>query len=263
MSGVMRSHDSLSQDSVRSAVARDALLSRSRACRMRTGEVISISLMEYEAALRLQWRLRDERIAESRPDTLVLVEHEPVMTLGRTTKHAHWHGQADAFTQRGIQVRESERGGSVTYHGPGQVVAYPVLMLRDFCSGPKAYVSLLEEVVIRVLAEWGITGYRAEKSPGIWVRDPTHADGAPAKIAFMGVKITRGVTTHGFALNVTVNLEPFHSIMPCGIEGCRVTSMTVVLDGACEPGVVREQIARHVGDVFGLAWRESRYAGPV
>ncbi len=230
-----------------------------RARPMRAGEMIPIPLMAYEDACRLQWRLRDERIAERRPDTLVLLEHEPVMTLGRTTKPAHWKGQTDAFTCRGIPVRESERGGSVTYHGPGQVVGYPVLMLRSFCSGPKMYVRMLEDVVIRVLAEWGIAGYRVDKLPGVWVRDPTHADGAFAKIAALGVKITRGgVTMHGFALNVTVNLEPFHSILPCGIEGCRVTSMAVVLGGACETDTVRAQITRHFGDVFGLEWTTSR-----
>ncbi len=255
----MRHHDSVSQHSAQSAVKRDAMIHRhqARACPIRTGEVVSIARMEYEAARRLQWRLRDERIAERRPDTLIILEHEPVMTLGRTTKPAHWHGQTDTFARRGIPVRQCERGGSVTYHGPGQVVGYPVLRLRNFCSGPKMYVHLLEEVVIRVLAEWGITGCRVDTLPGVWVRDPTHADGALAKIAAMGVNITRGVTTHGFALNVTVNLEPFHDILPCGIEGCRVTSMTAILDGACEPGAVREQIARHFGDVFGLRWRES------
>ena len=238
------------------------MIHREHARPIRTGEVVSIALMEYEAARCLQWRLRDERIAERRPDTLIILEHEPVMTLGRTTKPSHWHQQTNTFTQRGIQVRESERGGSVTYHGPGQVVGYPVLLLRNFCSGPKAYVRLLEEVIIRVLAEWKITGHRVEKLPGVWVRDPTHADGALAKIASMGVNITRGVTTHGFALNVTVNLAPFQDILPCGIEGCRVTSMTVVLNGMCEPGIVREQIARHFGDVFGLRWRESLKGGP-
>ena len=260
---VMRHRGSLSQHPARSAVERDAMMHRERTYPIRTGELVSIALMEYEAARCLQWRLRDERIAESRPDTLVILEHEPVMTLGRTTKPSHWHQQTNTFAHRGIQVRESERGGSVTYHGPGQIVGYPVLRLRNFCSGPKVYVRLLEEVVIRVLAEWGIAGYRVEKLPGVWVRDPTHADGALAKIASMGVHIARGVTTHGFALNVTVNLAPFHDILPCGIEGCRVTSMAVVLDGMCEPGAVRKQIARHFGNVFGLQWRESPQVGPL
>ncbi len=248
-----------------SGAARDVMMREARARPARAGEVVSMGLMEYEAARRLQWRLRDERIAERRPDTLVILEHEPVLTLGRTTKPAHWQrdGRTDTCALRGLPVRKSERGGSVTYHGPGQVVGYPVLKLRNVCPGPKVYVRLLEEVVIRVLAEWGIAGRRVETLPGVWVRDPTHADGAPAKIAAMGVHLSRGVTMHGFALNATVDLEPFRSILPCGIEGCRVTSMDVVLDGMGEPGAVREQIARHFGDVFGLEWRESRHEHPV
>ena len=111
--------------------------------------------MEYEAARQFQWRLHDERLADVRPDTLVLLEHEPVMTLGRTTKHAHWNGLHAVPGARDLRVIESERGGSVTYHGPGQIVGYPIVRLRQFCAGPKAYVRMLEEVLIRVLSKWG------------------------------------------------------------------------------------------------------------
>ena len=122
------------------------------------GVVLSIPLMEYEAARQLQWRLHDERLADCRPDTLVLLEHEPVLTLGRTTKDAHWHGLHALPGVRGLRVIASQRGGSVTYHGPGQVVGYPIVRLRHFCAGPKAYVRMLEQVLIRVLSAWGITG---------------------------------------------------------------------------------------------------------
>ena len=228
----------------------------------RSGVVVSIPLMEYEAARRLQWRLHDERLAESRPDTLVLLEHESVITLGRTTKNAHWNGQRTVPGHRGLRVVDSERGGSVTYHGPGQVVGYPIVRIRQFCAGPKAYVRMLEEVLIRVLSEWGIKGYRAEKFVGVWVNDPADPAGPLAKIAAMGVKIARGVTMHGFALNVTVDLEPFAGIVPCGIEGCRVTSMAEVLRGQVDPEAVRRQIARCFADVFGLEWKESPLQAP-
>ena len=224
--------------------------------------MLSIPLLDYEAARRLQWRLHDERLADRRPDTLVLLEHEPVMTLGRTTKTAHWHGLRAAPGARGFRVIECERGGSVTYHGPGQIVGYPVVRLRQFCAGPKAYVRMLEEVLIRVLAEWGITGYRTDRFVGVWVNDPDDPDGPPAKIAAIGVKIARGVTLHGFALNVTVDLRPFAGIVPCGIEGCRVTSMTEVLRTEVAPGDVRRQIVRCFGDVFGLEWRDSPLQAP-
>lgn len=228
----------------------------------RPGVVLSIPLMEYEAARQLQWRLHDERFENVRPDTLVLLEHEPVMTLGRTTKHAHWNRVHAVSGDRGLRVIESERGGSVTYHGPGQVVGYPIVKLRQFCAGPKAYVRMLEEVLIRVLSKWGIKGYRVEKFAGIWVNDPTDPAGPSAKIAAMGVKIARGVTLHGFALNVTVALAPFAGIVPCGIDGCRVTSMAEVLRGEVELHEVRRQIARCFGDVFGLEWQDSPLQAP-
>jgi len=223
---------------------------------MRTGVLVSIPCLDYEAGRQLQGRLLGERIEKSRPDTLVLVEHEPVLTLGRTTKKEHWGGQADALREKGLHVVESERGGSVTYHGPGQIIGYPILKLRSFCSGPKAYMRMLEEVIIRVLAEWGIEGQRAEKFVGVWVRDPKNPKGPLAKIAAMGVKISRGVTMHGFALNVMVDLEPFQYIVPCGIQGCQVTSMAEVLGMEPDLEKVREQIAHHFSVVFGIKWTE-------
>ena len=233
--------------------------SPSRPC-CRPGVVLSIPLMDYDASRRLQWRLHDERLADVRPDTLVLLEHEPVLTLGRTTKDAHWNGLYTEPGNRGLRVIESERGGSVTYHGPGQVVGYPIVRLRQFCAGPKAYVRMLEEVLIRVLAQWGINGARVNKFPGVWVNDPADPDGPPAKIAAIGVKIARGVTLHGFALNVTVDLEPFAGIVPCGIEGCRVTSMAEVLRREVELHEVRHRIAQCFGEVFGLEWQDSPLA---
>lgn len=228
----------------------------------RRGVVLSIPMMDYEAARRLQWRLHEERLADCRPDTLVLLEHEPVMTLGRTTKIAHWSGLNRASGPRGIRVIESERGGSVTYHGPGQIVGYPIVRLRQYCAGPKAYVRMLEEVLIRVLAEWGITGYRSDRFVGVWVNDPADPLGPPAKIAAIGVKIARGVTLHGFALNATVDLAPFAGIVPCGIDDCRVTSMAHLLRRQVELHDVRGRIAQQFGNVFGLAWQDSLLQAP-
>ena len=117
-----------------------------------------------------------------------------------------------------------DRGGSITYHGPGQVVGYPILKLSSYCAGPKQYVRKLEEVVIHTLLRWGIAGYRMEKKPGVWVRW-NHAD---AKIAAIGVRIDHGVTIHGFALNVDLDLSPFSYILPCGLAQCHITSMAEV-----------------------------------
>jgi lipoate-protein ligase B len=246
---------------------------------------------DYHAVLELQRELCHERFEEGRPDTLILVEHQPVFTLGRRSKPEHWGGDGASLKRMGYDVYEVERGGSVTYHGPGQIVGYPILRLRDFCPGPKVYVRMLEEVLIRVLAEWGIKGHRAEKWRGVWVYHdaspltPTLSPGVgegiretPSlvssppfggrgegeggllsgylrKIAAIGVRITHGVTMHGFALNVNIDLKPFELITPCGIEGCEVTSMQMVLGKSVDMAEVRKQTTRHFGEVFGLEWK--------
>jgi lipoate-protein ligase B len=210
--------------------------------------LLNYDRLDYASAWDLQHRLVEERVAARRPDTLVLLEHGPVYTIGRRGQEAHWRGDEASLRTAGYPVYRVERGGSVTYHGPGQIVGYPILALARFCPGPKAYMRHLEEVLIRTLAGWGIEGRRIEKFPGVWVGDE------PAKIAAMGVRIVQGVTMHGFALNVTVELEPFHRIIPCGIVGCRVTSMAAVLDAPVDGGLVRRRIAEQFADVFGLEW---------
>jgi lipoyl(octanoyl) transferase len=205
----------------------------------------------YAQAWALQHQLVEERVADRRPDTLLLLEHEPVFTVGRTGKDEHWQELA----AEGLPVHRVERGGSVTYHGPGQLVGYPIVRLSDHCPGSKAYVHLLEEVIIRTLAEWGITGRRVEKLPGVWV------GGEPdEKIAAIGVRIDRGITMHGFALNVDPDLAPFGRITPCGIAGCRVTSMAARLGRPVDMKLVRRQVAGHFGQLFDLDWTEQERA---
>ena len=201
----------------------------------------------------MQRRLVEERAENRRIDTLVLLEHEPVFTVGRRTKAEHVGGDEEALRKQGYSVYAVERGGSITYHGPGQVVGYPIVCLGDFCSGPKVYVGMLQEVLIRVLDEWGIVARSRDQFPGVWVED---ANNQIFKIAAMGVRITRGVTMHGFSLNVNVDLEPFELVTPCGIEGCQVISMTKLLGTSVESMFVREKIADHFGEVFGLEWKE-------
>lgn len=203
--------------------------------------------LDYAAAWDLQRRLVEERVADRRPDTLVLVEHEPVFTVGRSGRAAHW-GEEQVLREAGYALYHVERGGSATYHGPGQIVGYPILRLSRFCPGPKAYVRLLEDVLIRTLADWGIAGQRVERLPGVWVGEE------PAKIAALGVRIVNGVTMHGFALNVTVDLAPFHRIVPCGITGCRVTSMAALLGEPVAAPLVRRTIAEKFAEVFELDW---------
>lgn len=222
------------------------------------GTLISYDRLEYGTAWELQRGLVAERIADQRPDTLLLLQHEPVFTVGRSGQEAHWGGNEEALRESGYPVYRVERGGSITYHGPGQIVGYPILRLGRFCPGPKSYMRLLEEVLIRTLADWGITGRRIDRLPGVWV------GGDPAeKIAAMGVRILRGVTMHGFALNVTVDLSPFSRVVPCGIAGCRVTSMAALLGRPVEIFMVQRRIAEMFGEVFGLEWTERVPSGAI
>ena len=215
----------------------------------RPGVLLSYDQLDYGTAWDLQGVLVEERIADRRPDTLVLLEHEPVYTIGRTGQEAHWGGDERNLRDAGYPVFRVERGGSVTYHAPGQIVGYPILRLGHFCSGPKAYMRLLEEVVIRTLAEWGIAGRRIDKLTGVWVEQ-----GNMVKIASMGVRVARGVTMHGFALNVMLDIAPFGRIVPCGIAGCRVTTMAALLGRPIDVSLVRRRIAAVFAAVFGLEW---------
>lgn len=211
--------------------------------------LLCCSLLPYERAWHLQQTHHAARAADRCHDLLLLVEHPPVYTVGRTTQDHHWPGDARLLQLTGVPVVRTERGGSITYHGPGQAVGYPILRLTDHCAGPKAYVRRLEAVLIDTLAEWGITAHRREGLPGVWV-----GGDHPSKIASIGVRISHGVTMHGFALNVSMDLAPFSSIVPCGIADCRVTSMAALLGSAPELPVVQQRIAAHFAERFHLTW---------
>ncbi len=219
------------------------------------GRVLAFPHLLYAEAWKLQQSLATQRLENRRPDTLVLTEHEPVLTLGRTTKPEHWEPHWPDLRDKGIHLHQTDRGGSVTYHGPGQLIGYPILRLRNFCPGPKVYVQKLEEVLIRALAEWGIVGCRHELFRGVWVRtSATRLE----KIASIGVRISRGVTMHGFALNVNADLQPFTLLAPCGIEGCIMTSMARELGTSIDLVRVREHVVQHFGEVFGITWLKNR-----
>ena len=204
----------------------------------------------YAEALTLQKQLQEERTAERQGDVLLLLEHSPVYTLGRSTQPAHWDCGGEFLRRTGASLQSVDRGGSITYHGPGQIVGYPILKLSHYCSGPKQYVRKLEEVLIHTLLRWGIEGYRFEKKPGVWVRR-NHAD---AKIAAIGVRIDHGVTIHGFALNVDLDLSPFSYIMPCGLTQGHITSMAEVRQSAVSSSVVAQQMAQEFGRIFNIQW---------
>ncbi|MBU6433632.1 MAG: lipoyl(octanoyl) transferase LipB, partial [Nitrospirae bacterium] len=204
----------------------------------------------YAEAWTLQKQLQEERIAERQRDMLLLLEHLPVYTLGRSTRSTHWDCGEEVLCRAGATLQSVDRGGSITYHGPGQVVGYPILKLSRYCSGPKQYVRKLEEVLIHTLSRWGIEGYRLEKKPGVWVRW-NHAD---AKIAAIGVRIDHGVTIHGFALNVDLDLSPFSHIMPCGLAQCYITSMAEIRQSAVSSSVIAQQVAQEFARTFNIQW---------
>jgi len=218
------------------------------------GKLLNFPMTKFETAWAYQRALVQKRIEGRIPDHLLLLEHHPVFTLGRSTKSHHWSGDREGWLQQGIEICEIERGGSVTYHGPGQVVGYPILVLRRYSPGPKVYVGMLEEVLIRVLADWGIKGERREKFPGVWIQGAAQT---VQKIAVIGVKIKMGITMHGFALNANVDLSPFQKIVPCGIEGCVVTSMEKELGTVVDMDRVRKHLADHFSQVFGIEWKEN------
>ena len=216
------------------------------------GTLVLCERLTYAAAWKLQRACQTGRAADRCRDLLLLMEHDPVFTAGRTTDERHWPGEKHLTQQTGIPVNQTERGGSITYHGPGQIIGYPILRLSGHCAGPKAYVHRLEEILISILAEWGISGYRLERLPGVWV-----GSSRPSKIAFIGVRISQGITTHGFALNVSMDLTPFSYIVPCGIADCRVITMADILGTAPDVRAVQQRIATVFAERFHLSWAET------
>lgn len=216
------------------------------------GQVLDLGLTDYREACRLQMDVHQARVEDLIGETLLVTEHFPVYTLGRTARAEHVGGGGPREVINGIPVHASDRGGSVTYHGPGQLVGYPILKLRDHCAGPKAYVARLEETLIRALATVGVTSGRRSGTPGVWVDD--------RKIAAVGVRIAQGVTRHGFALNVVNDLTPFSAIVPCGLAGCRVTSVANETDSAVGPDQVLRAVVQAFQEVFGFALAEGNVA---
>jgi lipoate-protein ligase B len=223
---------------------------------LKNGTLLSIPSLPFVESLEIQQGLVDRRCEDQQLDTLILTEHEPVLTLGRTTKPEHWEPHWPELQAKNISLHQTNRGGSVTYHGPGQLIGYPILRLRNFCPGPKIYVQKLEEVLIRTLEEWGIVGCRHESLRGVWVK---REDGHVEKIASIGVRISKGITMHGFALNVNVDLQPFSLLTPCGIENCKVTSMEKILNQQVDTALVRERLATNFAKIFRLEWTEQKF----
>jgi len=203
-----------------------------------------LGIREYAQAMKIQEHLVEKRKCGHIHDTLLLVEHHPVYTLGRHASETNILAPPDQLREWRIPVIRTTRGGQVTYHGPGQLVGYPILDLAAMRRGIEWYVGSLETVVIRTLAEFGIHGGRDPRNRGVWV--------AGKKIAAIGVRVTRGITMHGFALNVCMDLTPYDGIIPCGIPGAGVTSLHLLAEGV-NMTAVKETVVRQFRAVFGYS----------
>jgi lipoyl(octanoyl) transferase len=218
----------------------DAAASRSRVL-----EVRRLGLVPYAEALDLQKALVEERRAGRVPDLLLLLQHPAVITLGvRRDSRSHVTASERQLAMHGIEVQETGRGGDVTYHGPGQIVGYPILDLRPDRCDVHRYVRDLEEVMIRVCSDYGVAAHRVEGLSGAWV--------GAEKIGAIGVRISRWITSHGFAFNVTTRLEDFQLIVPCGIADRGVTSLGKLLGEAPSIEQVEDRFIRRFAEVFDM-----------
>jgi lipoyl(octanoyl) transferase len=220
---------------------------------MRSIEIHRLGRMPYADALALQRGLVEDRRADRTGDVLLLVEHPPVLTVGvrGDAGRSHIRASPEALAARGIEIHETGRGGDVTYHGPGQIVGYPIINLKPDRCDVHGYLRDLEEVLIQVAADFGIDAARVPGLTGVWVGE--------RKLAAIGVRISRWITSHGFALNLAPNLEDFDLIVPCGILDRGVTSLARLGCRAtrCD---VEDHIVRHFCGVFDRCLLESSTA---
>ena len=221
--------------------------------------LLQLGRVPYGKGLELQKTLIEARYEGRIGNTLVLLEHPPVVTLGRNASRANILASDEFLAYRGVEVHEINRGGDVTYHGPGQLVGYPIFDLRSFAPrlGAVEYVRLMEEALIRACGDFGVQATRIAGRTGVW--SPAGGSVLERKIAAIGVHIARGITSHGFAFNVNPNLRDFQLIIPCGIADREVTSLEREADPPPPMEAVRNAVARQFGHVFQsqVLWVES------
>jgi lipoyl(octanoyl) transferase len=216
--------------------------------------VVRAGLVPYDDAHRAQKRLESARIAGQVPDVLLMLEHPPVYTRGRRATPEELPMGEEAYRMRGIEVCDTDRGGRVTYHGPGQLVSYPIVSLPPLAPGAGeetradvvGYLRSIERVIIAALGDWGVTATVLDGLTGVWTRERR-------KIASIGVHVNRGVATHGFAINVSNDLDPFEWIVPCGIDSCEVTSVARELGGEPDTAAFATAVSERFAELFGRA----------
>src|SRR5580704_5898454 len=224
--------------------------------------VVDLGLVEYGAACELQRRVAAARKAGAIPDVVLLCEHPHVITLGRSGKISNLRAPDEMLSRMGVSFFETNRGGDITYHGPGQLVGYPILNLAEIRRDVAWYVRSLEEAMIRATAEFGIASERVSGRTGVWVDVATRIADQEVKeveevkdeekLAAIGVHLSRWVTSHGFAYNVSTDLRYFDLIVPCGIAGKRATSLEKLLGRCVEMKEAAPRITTRLGEIFGL-----------
>jgi lipoyl(octanoyl) transferase len=205
--------------------------------------VANLGVVEYGEALALQESVRAARQAEEVDDTLLLLEHQPVYTRGKRTEPGELPMGEDWYRAQGIDVVDADRGGRVTYHGPGQLVGYPIMRIEDVVE----FLRVMERAIIAALADEGIGAQIRKGLTGVWVED--------RKIASIGIHVARGVTTHGFAVNVSNDLQPFEWVTPCGIEGVRMTSACRETGRGDSLSCFRKRMAWRFAEAYGRRQR--------
>ncbi len=215
---------------------------------MAAGQWVDLGRVPYGEALTLQERCHAARKEGRIPDTLLLLEHPAVITMGRTAKQENLLADPEVLAARGVELYEAARGGDITYHGPGQLVGYPIFDLEGHRKDVHWYLRSVEESLISALASFGLKGERVSGRTGVWVGDE--------KVAAIGVGVRRWVTWHGFALNVSTDLDAFSLIVPCGIRDKGVTSLERLLGREVSPSEVRPAILRGFSEVFALELSE-------
>jgi lipoyl(octanoyl) transferase len=209
--------------------------------------IVRLGQVPYEDARAAQKRLEAARQAAEIPDVLLLLEHPPVYTRGRRSDPAELPMGVEWYEMQGIEVCETDRGGRVTYHGPGQLVGYPIMSLRPYGEDVHDFIRRMEQVITGSLGEHGVSAEVIEGLTGVWVggRPPEGR-----KIGSIGVHVSRAVTTHGFAINVNNDLQPFEWIVPCGIEGCRMTSLSAELGAEQDLGAFAATVGERFASIY-------------
>lgn len=201
-----------------------------------------LGFIDYKEAWDLQYKIHDKRVSGTINDHLLLLEHPNTYTLGKTADRSHLVGGEDYLREKNISIYDIDRGGDITYHGPGQIVGYPIINLNNWIQDTHKYLRALEEVIIRVCFEFGLIGKRDPDYTGVWIDD--------RKIAAIGIKVSRWVTMHGFAFNVNTDLSLFNGIIPCGIPDKTVTSLNKETNNNNEIELVKSLIIKHFKEVF-------------